>query len=246
VNDSPVLLAARDLSVRFGGVLAVNKISFDVRRGEVFTLIGPNGAGKTTIFNLITGHYAVDAGTVAFRDRRIDGLNPRAVFDLGIARTFQDLKLFGGMTVLENALVGRERGVRSWREVDANVASARETLTKFGLDRKLDVLARDLSYAEQKFLSLARALSCRSELLLLDEPTSGLDGSSLDLIMDTVSRLHESQMTVLIVEHNLDVVKGLADYIAFLDQGRVVAYGTPDEIFARKDLSDLYFGSTSG
>lgn len=243
--ESQELLRLTGVKKAFGGHQVIPDLNLAIPRQKVTALIGPNGAGKTTIFNVITRQYAVDAGTIEYKGRRIDRLNPRAVFDLGIARTFQELRLFGGMTVLENALVGRERGLRAWREVEANSARAIETLTRFGLERKRDVLARDLSYAEQKFLSLARALSCRSDLLLLDEPTSGLDGSSLELVMQTIRRLHESDMTVLIVEHNLDVVRGLADYIAFLDQGRVVAWGTPDEIFARQDLSDLYFGRRS-
>ncbi|MCU1614385.1 MAG: Amino acid/amide transporter ATP-binding protein 1, family [Frankiales bacterium] len=226
----------------FGGNHVIPGLDLTLNAGEVTALIGPNGAGKTTIFNLITGFLRPDEGQVVYKGENLHGVTPEGIFRKGLVRTFQEVRVFGGITVLENVLVGREHGFRSWRATKRNTAAAMETLQLVGLDRKVHVMARDLSYAEQKFLSLARVLASDAELLLLDEPTSGLDGRSLDLVTALIPRLHEMGRTVLIIEHNLDVVRSIAERIVFLESGRVIATGTGDELFARQDLADIYFG----
>jgi ABC-type branched-subunit amino acid transport system ATPase component len=226
----------------FGGNLVIPGLDLTLAAGEVTALIGPNGAGKTTIFNLITGFLKADEGSVVYKGDQLVGLTPESIFRKGLVRTFQEVRIFGGITVLENVLVGREHGFRSWRATKQNTEAAMETLALVGLDGKAKTVARDLSYAEQKFLSLARVLASDAELLLLDEPTSGLDGRSLDLVMGLIPRLREMNRTVLIIEHNLDVVRSIAERIVFLESGRVIATGTGDELFARQDLADIYFG----
>ena len=236
------MLEVAGVKKSFGGNHVIPGLDLTVQAGEVTALIGPNGAGKTTIFNLITGFLKADAGTVAFKGQPLVGQSPEAIFRKGLVRTFQEVRVFGGITVLENVLVGREHGFRSWRATAANKKSAMETLALVGLAGKAKVPARDLSYAEQKFLSLARVLASGAELLLLDEPTSGLDGRSLDLVMGLIPQLNEMGRTVLIIEHNLDVVRAIAERIVFLESGRVLAIGTGEELFARQDLADIYFG----
>jgi branched-chain amino acid transport system ATP-binding protein len=226
----------------FGGNHVIPGLDLALRAGEVTALIGPNGAGKTTIFNLITGFLKPDAGTVSYQGKPISGLAPERIFRQGLVRTFQEVRIFGGITVLENVLVAREQGLGSWRRLGENRRVAMETLALVGLDRKADTRAAQLSYAEQKFLSLARVLSSGAEMLLLDEPTSGLDGPSLDVVMRLIPQLSEMGRTVLIIEHNLDVVRAIGERIVFLESGRVLASGTGDELFSRQDLTDLYFG----
>jgi branched-chain amino acid transport system ATP-binding protein len=226
----------------FGGNHVIPGLDLTLNAHEVTALIGPNGAGKTTIFNLITGFLKPDEGTVVYKGQQLTGLTPENVFRKGMVRTFQEVRVFGGITVLENVLVGREHGLGSWRRTKDNKKAAMETLALVGLDGKAQTAARDLSYAEQKFLSLARVLGSDAELLLLDEPTSGLDGRSLDLVTGLIPRLKEMNRTVLIIEHNLDVVRSIAERIVFLESGRVIATGTGDELFARQDLADIYFG----
>jgi branched-chain amino acid transport system ATP-binding protein len=242
---STPLLEIAGLRKAFGGNVVIPGLDLALPGGAATALIGPNGAGKTTIFNLVTGFLTPDAGTVRYRGERISGHRPEVVFDRGIARTFQELRLFAGMTVLDNVLVGRERRRGSWRRTRGNVEKAREALATFGLDDQRDVLARDLSYAEQKFLSLARVLGTDAELLLLDEPTSGLDGPSLELVMELIPQFGGQGRTVLIIEHNLDVVRAIAEQVVFLESGKAIAAGRCEELFARQDLADIYFGNVS-
>ncbi len=240
-TDTP-LLEIEGLRKAFGGNVVIPGLDLTLPAHEATALIGPNGAGKTTIFNLVTGYLRPDDGHIRYRGEPIGGHSPETVFGRGIARTFQELRLFEGMTVLDNVLVGRERRPGSWRRTKENTDVARESLAKFGLDGKRAALARDLSYAEQKFLSLARVLGTGAELLLLDEPTSGLDGRSLDLVMEMIPRFGAEGRTVLIIEHNLDVVRAIADRVVFLESGRAIASGRCEELFARPDLADIYFG----
>jgi ABC-type branched-subunit amino acid transport system ATPase component len=239
------LLRVKGLKKAFGGNVVIPGLDLDLAPFQATALIGPNGAGKTTIFNLITGFVRPDEGTVHFKGKPIAGRRPEYAFGLGIARSFQELRLFGGMSVLDNVVLGRERAGHAWRNRAANRKEVLEALAAFKLDTKLNVLARDLSYAEQKFLSMARILATGAQLLLLDEPTSGLDGPSLDLVMEMIPEFGKRGRTVLIIEHNLDVVKSIADRIVFLQGGAVIASGTAAELFARQDLADSYFGTVS-
>ncbi|HVV21284.1 MAG TPA: ABC transporter ATP-binding protein [Pseudonocardiaceae bacterium] len=250
----PALMRVADLSKRFGGIHAVRGVSFDVRRGAATSLIGPNGAGKTTIFNLITGALRADTGSVVFEGREIRGLAPNQVARRGISRTFQDLRLFGSMTVLETvmvsfqhqlgehpmALVLRPRAVRR-QERDLR-ERAREILDRVGLAGQEKRIAATLSYAEQKLLIISRSIAMRADVWLLDEPASGLDGDALVQFAQLLRGLVDDGQTVLIVEHNLRLVEQVSDWVLFLDQGQLKAEGPPAEIFANKELQEIYMG----
>jgi ABC-type branched-subunit amino acid transport system ATPase component len=248
VSESPnILLETRGLAITFGGLKAVDGVSLALREGIITTLVGPNGAGKTTLFNLITGQLEPDAGDVQWLGHSIKGQPHWKIAQAGIGRTFQDLKLFNQMTVLENALTVTER--RSWLWQSGGRAAAAERLARaesaleqVGLADHRHTRAIDLAYAERKFLSIARILSAGARLWLLDEPASGLDPRSYErfikLLRDQVGR----GITICIIEHNLDIVKGISDRIAFLDQGRLLAEGDPQSILSDPALASIYFG----
>ncbi|MCL8207339.1 MAG: ABC transporter ATP-binding protein [Actinomycetia bacterium] len=240
------MLRLEGVSKRFGGLWAVNNLTCEIARDVITCLVGPNGAGKTTVFNLITGFLQPDGGRIWYGERRIDGQPPPVVARLGIGRTFQDLKLFGNMTVLEHLLLAQERGLLSWRRYRTLKAEAERILERFELLEKAHWLASDISYAEQKFLSLARLVALGPRALLLDEPASGLDGPSLDKLVYFIRSLQGEGRSVLVIEHNLDIVRQLADHILFLDNGQLVAEGSPEKIFGDDRLADLYFGRVRG
>jgi branched-chain amino acid transport system ATP-binding protein len=242
-----ILLETKGMSKTFGGLKAVDDVSIALREGIVTTLVGPNGAGKTTLFNLITGHLNPDAGEVTWLGESIKGVPHWKIAQAGIGRTFQDLKLFDQMTVLENALTVTERGSWLWQSGGKSAKAARReqaeaALEKVGLADRRDARAIDLAYAERKFLSIARILSSGARLWLLDEPASGLDRGSYErfiaLLRDQVSK----GITICIIEHNLDIVQGISDRIAFLDQGRLLAEGDPKSILSDPALAAIYFG----
>jgi ABC-type branched-subunit amino acid transport system ATPase component len=250
-----VLLRVEGLAKSFGGLKAVSDLTFGVRTGSVTSLVGPNGAGKTTVFNLITGALKPDAGHVYFKEEDITGLPPHQVARRGISRTFQDLRLFLGMTVLDNVLVsiqgqsgefplavfGTPWSVHA--EERRHREEAREVLRVVGLLERQDDLATNLSFAEQKLLIIARALAMKSELWLLDEPAAGLDAKAVREIMDLVKRLAGLGQTVCVVEHNLRVVRHVSDRVLFLNEGMLLTEGTPEEIFSNRDLRAIYLGN---
>ena len=240
-------LKVTGLAKRFAGNNVIPDLTMRVEPGKVTALVGPNGAGKTTIFNLVCGLIIPDAGQVMFGDDVISKIPAHRVLRHGLARTFQEMRLFEDLTVVENLQIARE-GSGFLRLASPRQLSGRfdDVLLPFGLEQKKHTFARDLSYAERKFLSLARVMSSGAELLLLDEPTSGLDGRSLEVAIHAIGEVTARNRTVLIIEHNLDVVRGIADEIMFLQGGRLVAQGTPHEIFARADLSEIYFGMAGG
>ena len=242
-----VLLETTGMSKTFGGLKAVDNVSFALREGIVTTLVGPNGAGKTTLFNLITGHLDPDAGEVTWLGKSIKGVAHWKIAQAGIGRTFQDLKLFDQMTVLENALTVTERGAWLWQAGGkAGLAARREraesALAAVGLADRRHARAIDLAYAERKFLSVARILASGARLWLLDEPASGLDPGSYERFVRLVRDQLAHGITICIIEHNLDIVKGISDRIAFLDQGRLLAEGDPQSILSDPALAAIYFG----
>lgn len=239
---SEPILETRGLTKAFGGNKVIPNLDFQLTPGLITTLVGPNGAGKTTIFNLITGFFAPDAGEVLYHGRPLNSVTPSDVARLGIGRSFQNLRLFRNMTVYENVLVSREKGLRDWWN-RANRRRVEQVLERTNLLKQRDTRAADLSYAEQKFLSLARLMVMDADLLLLDEPTSGLDGLSLKRFQALLRSLQQDGRTILLIEHNLDIVREISDRIAFLDGGRLLAHGTPEEIFAKPELAEIYFGS---
>ena len=242
-----ILLATTGMSRAFGGLKAVDNVSFALREGIVTTLVGPNGAGKTTLFNLITGHLDPDAGDVTWLGKSIKGVPHWKIAQSGIGRTFQDLKLFDQMTVQENVLTVTERGAWLWQAGGkAGLAERRDraehALVSVGLADRRNARAVDLAYAERKFLSVARILASGARLWLLDEPASGLDPGSYERFVKLVRDQLAHGITVCIIEHNLDIVKGISDRIAFLDQGRLLAEGDPQSILADPALAAIYFG----
>ena len=247
VEAGRILLETTGMSKTFGGLKAVDQVSFALREGIVTTLVGPNGAGKTTLFNLITGHLDPDAGSVTWLGKSIKGMPHWRIAQAGIGRTFQDLKLFDQMTVLENALTVTERGAWLWQAGGkAGLAARREraesALAAVGLADRRHARAIDLAYAERKFLSVARILASGARLWLLDEPASGLDPGSYERFVKLVRDQLAHGITICIIEHNLDIVKGISDRIAFLDCGRLLAEGDPQSILSDPALAAIYFG----
>ncbi|WP_233192775.1 ABC transporter ATP-binding protein [Acidimangrovimonas sediminis] len=241
-----VLLEIRGLEKSFGGVRAVSDVSMDLRAGIVTTLVGPNGAGKTTFFNLITGHLARSGGTVRWLGRDIGGMKPYRIARLGIARTFQDLRLFNDMTVEENILTVMEPGALPFSVSGPSAKEKREKVARVmertGLADKARTRAVDLAYAERKFLSMARIMAAEARLWLLDEPASGLDPNSYATFLRLLREEVAAGVTVCIIEHNLDIVVGISDRIAFLDRGRLLADGDPKSVLEDPELTRIYFG----
>jgi ABC-type branched-subunit amino acid transport system ATPase component len=253
MNGTPIM-TVNDLSKAFGGIQAVEECSFDVWPRLITGLIGPNGAGKTTIFNLITGFLRPDGGSIRLNGEQLVGLAPHRVERRGVARTFQHLRLWNKMTVLDNVRLGCQGAAGenvltlfcSARRVRAEEARAREramdVLAFFGLAGRAQELAEDLAYPEQKLLSMARIVATDAEVLLLDEPTSGLDTDWLHRIVPLIRGLVDRGKTVLLIEHNMELISQLSDEVVFLHQGRVLARGKPEEITKNPTLADIYFG----
>jgi branched-chain amino acid transport system ATP-binding protein len=253
-RDSAPLLDVRELTRRFGGLVAVDRVSFSVAPGEIVAIIGPNGAGKTTLFNLITGFLAPTSGEVWSRGRRLTGLPPEKIAALGIVRTFQNLVVFGEMTVVENVMVGCHRWTRAGL-VDAALAlpaairedrlvaqAALDALALVGLEVRGRDLARDLPAGQQRLLEIARALAARPTSLLLDEPAAGLSAADVRHLLDVIRRLQAGGVTVVVIEHNMDVVMEASDRVLVLDYGEKISEGTPSEIQGDSRVIAAYLG----
>ena len=254
MND--VLLSAKNLSVRFGGVLAVNNVSFDVKRGEVFTLIGPNGAGKTTVFNLISRIYNPTMGTIEYDGQLLTQQPPHRIARLGIARTFQNIELFEHATVLHNLLIGRHthRSTALWEEmlflpkVRRAEIEAREKVEQvielLDLQHHRDSLVAGLPYGVRKVVELARALCTEPRLLLLDEPSSGLNVEETEDMAFWIQDIqHELGITVLMVEHDMTLVSKVSDRVLAMNQGEVLAMGSPREVQTHPGVVEAYLGT---
>jgi branched-chain amino acid transport system ATP-binding protein len=242
-----VLLSIRNLHKSFGGLKVTNGVSLELRAGLITTLVGPNGAGKTTLFNQITGHLTPDSGDILWRDQSLIGKSHYKIARLGVARTFQDLRLFDHMTVEENVLTVMEPSAWIWQPGGrAGSRQRREKvgriLERSGLTGKEKVRAIDLAYAERKFLSMARIMATDAKIWLLDEPASGLDRGSYELFVELLRSEVRQGVTVCIIEHNLDIVLSVSDRIAFLDQGRLLADGDPQTVLKDPYLAAIYFG----
>ena len=248
------LLKISNLTKHFGGVQAVNDVSFSVNKGEIVAVIGPNGAGKTTLFNLITGIYPASNGNISFKGTEINGIAAHRVAQLGIARTFQNLQIFNNMTVLENVMVGRHiksktgfmgailpLGSVQHEERDI-IEKALEKLAMVGLADKALEEATNMPYGQQKMLEIARAIALEPELLLLDEPAAGLNSTENRELIDIIYNLRDQGVTILLVEHDMETVMEIADQLVVLDFGNKLAEGTPYEIQNNHEVIAAYLG----
>ncbi|QYK53384.1 MAG: ABC transporter ATP-binding protein [Fimbriimonadaceae bacterium] len=249
------LLTLKDATIKFGGLTAVNKVSFDIEKGDLFGLIGPNGAGKTTCFNLITGVYEPTSGDIDFLGTRICGMAPNKIAEIGICRTFQNIRLFGTLSALENVMVGaylRHKtsllgGFMLTPAVIKETAELRkkamELLSVVNLTDIAHSRACDLSYGKQRRLEIARAMATDPKLILLDEPAAGMNPQEKDELRDVVFKIRDDyEKTVLLIEHDMKFVMGLCEKIVVLDHGEEIAYGDPSEIRNNPKVIEAYLG----
>jgi branched-chain amino acid transport system ATP-binding protein len=257
IASNPPILSLHGVTKRFGGLVAVNNVTFDVPKGQVFALIGPNGAGKTTLFNCITGLFQPTSGEVVFEGGPLGGLRPHNVARLGIARTFQNIRLFDYMTVLDNVRLGEHVRMtaklwdsllktRKERHEEVEVTERAMELLKFvGVETYAHDYARNLPYGQQRRLEIARALATKPRLLLLDEPAAGFNPQEKVALMRLVEKILEQGVTVFLIEHDMRVVMGASKQIVVLDHGDKIAEGTPEEVRRNPVVIEAYLGRSA-
>lgn len=249
-----MILSLEHICKNFGGLAALSGVTFNVKKGEILGVIGPNGAGKTTLFNLITGVFAPSSGGIEFNGQSIVGLRPHKVAEAGISRTFQNIRLFGQMTALENVMVGAHCRTRAglWQGLwQTKPQRTEEQLLKekaftllelVGLGDEKNILAEALSYGKQRRLEIARALSAEPELLLLDEPTAGMNESETEELRLLIKKIQARGKTVVLIEHDMHLVMNVCERLVILNFGKKIAEGLPEEIRENKDVIEAYLG----
>lgn len=260
VNSKEVLnknvLEARNLSISFGGLKAVENVSFNLNRGELLGLIGPNGAGKTTLFNMLSGVYTPTSGEILLDGEKINGLSPDKLSKMGVARTFQNIRLFDNLTVLDNVklamnqymdygvLTGMLRLPKYWEEENDATEKAKEILALFDLEKYFRAFAASLPYGAQRKLEIARAMATRPKILLLDEPAAGMNESETIDLMDSIKTIREKTgVSILLIEHDMNLVLGISERLVVLNHGQILASGNPREVIENEEVVKAYLGS---
>lgn len=248
------LLQVTDISINFGGIKAVDSVSFSVNKGEIVSIIGPNGAGKTTVFNLLTGVYKTTSGKIVMDDFEIQNLTPQEIVKKGISRTFQNIRLFKNMRVIENVLIGKHTNIKynlfnstffskKFKEEEEKATiSVIKILKELNMFEKKDMYADSLPYGDQRKVEIARAIATGASLILLDEPAAGMNPQESEELLNFIKKLKVMGYSILLIEHDMSVVMKISDRIYVLDNGRLIAQGKPEEVANNPDVIRAYLG----